>query len=232
MLTYRIHLLRHGRTQGNQEGRYIGRTDIGLSDEGVAELERLRDFYEYPKAEMVVTSPLQRCVQTSDILYPDTYTEQWEDFIECDFGQFEGKTAQELEGDERFREWIDSGMRLVPPGGESSDEMSQRVVRGMHRLFKRMMDESMHSVSLITHGGVITLLLYSLGLPKRDLKECVVSNGCGYTVLMTPQLWMRDGAFEIYGVAPYGLTESELRSGPQSYGKEGEEYGGENSNGW
>ena len=75
MLTYRIHLIRHGMTQGNMEGRYIGRTDIPLCERGRSELRALKEQFEYPQVDMVVSSPLQRCTETAQILYPERYME-------------------------------------------------------------------------------------------------------------------------------------------------------------
>ena len=68
MLTYKIHLLRHGLTQANLDGRYIGRTDLPLCPEGRARLEKLRDACEYPWVERVYTSPLLRARQTAELL--------------------------------------------------------------------------------------------------------------------------------------------------------------------
>lgn len=213
MVTYKVHLLRHGLTSGNREGRYIGRTDLPLCQEGREQLERLKREYEYPKADMVVSSPLRRCVQTADILYPDAYTETWPEFTEYDFGEFEGKSVEELKGVYRFQEWIEGGMAQAPPGGETHEQLTRRAAQGMNRLMQRMMQDRLYSVALVTHGGLINLLLYGMGLPKRDIVHCSARNGCGFTVLMTPQMWMRDRAFEIYGVAPYGMTEAEAMGG-------------------
>lgn len=211
MLTYKIHLIRHGITESNQSGLYTGRTDVAVSQKGVAQLERLCREYEYPNVEIVAVSPLKRCIQTADIFYPDIYQEKWDEFIECDMGQFEGKNAEQLQDMESFRDWL-SGAAASPPGGERSEEIIKRISLGVHRLFYHMMDEKIHSAALITHGTIITSMLYGLGLPKRELKQCSAAPGCGYTLLMTPQLWMRDRAFEIYGVIPYGMTETEMQS--------------------
>ena len=48
MITYKLHLIRHGQTEGNQKGLFVGRTDMPVSEEGFDELSRLRDTYEYP----------------------------------------------------------------------------------------------------------------------------------------------------------------------------------------
>ncbi|MCI8441899.1 MAG: histidine phosphatase family protein [Provencibacterium sp.] len=210
MLTYRIHLIRHGMTQGNMEGRYIGRTDIPLCERGRSELRALKEQFEYPQVDMVVSSPLQRCTETAQILYPERYMEGWEAFMECDFGEWENKSYQQLQNIPAFAQWLSSGMKQAPPGGESPQQVLARAANGMEKLFERMMKERLRSVALITHGGLISMLLYGMGLPKRPVEQCMVGNGKGYTLLMTPQMWMRDHAFEIYGVAPYGLKERDI----------------------
>ena len=48
MKTYKIHLIRHGMTDANILGTYIGnRTDMPLSPEGVRELKNLKQNLEY-----------------------------------------------------------------------------------------------------------------------------------------------------------------------------------------
>lgn len=48
MKTYKIHLIRHGQTEANAKGLYIGMTDLPLSPEGLAELLTLKREYTYP----------------------------------------------------------------------------------------------------------------------------------------------------------------------------------------
>lgn len=60
MKTYKIHLIRHGQTEANAKGLYIGMTDLPLSPEGLAELLTLKREYTYP-APLVFHQPLTRC---------------------------------------------------------------------------------------------------------------------------------------------------------------------------
>ena len=108
MLTYKIHILRHGFTQANLEGRYIGSTDLPLCEEGRAQLLALRERCEYPWVDRVYTSPLARAKETAELLYPDRYTEVVDNLRELDFGEFEGRQIHDLEQDPAFREWIAS----------------------------------------------------------------------------------------------------------------------------
>ena len=86
MKGYRISLIRHGRTEANDKGIYIGRTDYPLSQKGISELYNKLDEFEYPHVGKVYSSPLQRCTETAEILFPDSSVQIVENLIEMDFG--------------------------------------------------------------------------------------------------------------------------------------------------
>ena len=81
----RLYLIRHGQTPGNKLQRYIGTTDEPLSTEGKEFLEKLT----YPMPEALYVSPLCRCVETAEILFPGKSFPIIEELSECDFGEFE-----------------------------------------------------------------------------------------------------------------------------------------------
>ena len=96
MKTYRIHFIRHGLTQGAEEGRYIGHTDADLSRDGILQLEDMQRDMVYPQASALFSSPLKRCMHTAQLLYPDRTPIEMEGLIEYNFGEFDGKSADEL----------------------------------------------------------------------------------------------------------------------------------------
>ena len=57
MKCYKLSILRHGQTRANEEGFYIGKTDLPLSEAGREELEEKYRSCEYPKVERVYSSP-------------------------------------------------------------------------------------------------------------------------------------------------------------------------------
>ena len=193
MLTYKIHLLRHGLTQANLDGRYIGRTDLPLCPEGRARLEKLRDACEYPWVERVYTSPLLRARQTAELLYPGRPLEPLDKLRELDFGAFENRTITDLEQDPAFRAWI----------AESAAALLGRAVEAVAYIFARMMEERVTSVAVVTHGALIMNLLAAMGLPEREAVRWNAGPGEGYTLLLSAQMWMRDRKFEVYEQIPY-----------------------------
>lgn len=204
MRTYRVHFIRHGLTKGNLEGRYIGSTDLPLCQQGVEQLEDLIALKEYPFVDKVYTSPLVRCRQTADILFPDRAVEVVDNLREYDFGEFENRTVEELEKDPRFRQWAAASMQASAPGGESGMDLLKRSVQAMAYIFGQMMENNIYSAAVVTHGGLIMTLLANMGLPQREMIYWNAQPGCGYTALLTAQMWMRDQKFEVYGTIPVG----------------------------
>ncbi|MCD7818135.1 MAG: histidine phosphatase family protein, partial [Lachnospiraceae bacterium] len=90
-----IYLIRHGSTAGNLEHRYVGTTDEQLTEEAQQLLGINRE--RYPMPDLVFSSPLKRCMQTAEILYPDTEIQVLPGLHECDFGEFEYKNYTELQ---------------------------------------------------------------------------------------------------------------------------------------
>ena len=202
MRNYRLHFIRHGMTEGNKKGQYVGRTDQEVSLEGIRQLIHLKETCLYPQVERVYSSPLTRCVQTAGILYPDQPLLLAHDLAEIDFGEFEGKTIDELKDNPDYQQWMSSSFSVAPPGGEDGQAFTARIIRGAEQIFRQMMEDDLRDVAVITHGGVIMTLLYSIGLPKGKFEDWLSPNGCGFSVAMSAQMWMRDRAIEILGPIP------------------------------
>ncbi len=200
MKTYKIHLIRHGQTQANVLGQYVGnRTDLPICDEGVDELRMLRDTVDYPDIERLYTSPMLRCRQTAEIIYPDTDYTVIDELTEYDFGDFEGKTAHELEAQENFALWT-SGKISAPPGGESTENFVKRLAMGFRAVVEDMMKNGAGSSAVIMHGGAIMMLLSSCAVPRRRSVEWQSDNGRGYSVCVTPSLYHSSGIIEVYDI--------------------------------
>ncbi|MBR0451585.1 MAG: histidine phosphatase family protein [Oscillospiraceae bacterium] len=170
-------LIRHGKTQGNSERRYIGITDEPLSDVGRAEVERVRPD---SSLKLVYVSPLLRARQTASILFPQAEQRVIPDLRETDFGVFEGRSADEMFDDADYREWVD-GMCLGPcPGGESRGDVTRRAVPAFIEAVHDAEAAGVEEAVFVTHGGVIMSILEELAVPKRDYYEYQLKNLCGW----------------------------------------------------
>ena len=189
-----IILVRHGKTAGNLEGRYIGsRTDEPLCEEGIHALEEKVRESTYPPVDLVYASPMIRCRQTAKILWPkftDSSQIQYvQNLQECDFGAFENKNYQELSGNAEYQAWIDSNGTLPFPGGESKEECADRNLKGFDEVLKACRDEGITEAALVVHGGTIMNIMEAYALPKKAFYEWHVGNGCGYLVELELQDW-------------------------------------------
>lgn len=209
MKTYQIHLIRNGRTDDSTSGRYIGHTDAVLSPEGVAELHRLQEQADYPYVEAVFTSPLKRCTQTAHAIYPEREAIVMRELIEYDFGEYEGKTPEQLADDEGFASWLAGGPDAAPPFGESNAEFSARVCGCFLKIVEGMMKTKVTNAAIVAHGGVIMTILAAFGIPELPMPEWRTPSGCGYTVRITPSIWMRGQKAEVIAEIPAFPREDE-----------------------
>jgi broad specificity phosphatase PhoE len=90
--------LRHGATDWNRQGRFQGRTDNPLNDDGIAQAHAAAEKLRAVELGHVVSSPLLRAVQTAEIIANVASKTVTLDrgLIELDFGSFEGKAVREL----------------------------------------------------------------------------------------------------------------------------------------
>jgi len=191
MKTYKIHLIRHAMTSESQEGKYIGHTDVPLSEAGVAQLESMKEEYIYPVADVVFSSPLSRCTDTARILYPEAQIVTIDELIKYNFGEFEGRTAEELhEKEELFDDWLRGERDVEPPFGESNADFAKRVCTAFAAIAEGIMKAGTEDTVIVTHGGVIMTIMAAFALPEASMHEWLTPNGCGYTLRLTPTLWM------------------------------------------
>ncbi|WP_293763463.1 histidine phosphatase family protein [uncultured Aquitalea sp.] len=160
MNPYTLTLLRHGEI--DHEGRLIGRTDLPLNDLGCEQMARSwHKLNQLAPVTCMASSTLQRCREFAvhQALHGSLPLKVDARFAEFDFGDWDGMSRETLSGQhpEWGRKVAENG--LVPPGGESYEAFRTRVLtafsewmqgaRGSHRV-------------LVSHGGVITVLLAEL----------------------------------------------------------------------
>ena len=206
MKTYQIHFIRHGLTDGNLTGKYIGGTDSPLCEKGEKDLVSLLENFDYPGAGAYFSSPLKRCLQSMKLLYPQVEPIIINELRECSFGDFEGMTAEELKNNEDFKEWMSAPADFAPPGGESGQRFSERISEAFEAIVNGLLKTGITSAVIMTHGGVISTLLSKYGLPQADPSEWYCEPGGGFSVRIHPQLWMTGNVVEVYSRLPIEKT--------------------------
>ncbi|MCD7865769.1 MAG: histidine phosphatase family protein [Clostridiales bacterium] len=177
-------LLRHGKTQGNQEKRYVGCTDEPLLQDAAAELKQSGYGNFHP--DMVYVSPMRRCRETAEILFPECMCGNrmiiCRELRETDFGAFEYKTYGDLKDNPVYQAWIESGGMLAFPGGESGTDFRQRSRRAFLACLRHARAREIRKAAIVTHGGVIMSVMEAYARPKADFYSWQLQNGCGYHV--------------------------------------------------
>ncbi|MGC4748516.1 bifunctional RNase H/acid phosphatase [Micromonospora sp. DT201] len=158
----RLILVRHGETEYTEQRRYSGRGDVPLSEKGRAQARATgaRVAALAPSVAAVLSSPLSRCTSTAAAIagaLGDVPVRTEDDLIECDFGQWEGRTFAEVrqQWPGEMDAWLASP-RIAPPGGESFTHVAERAHRVIAGLLTAYPGET---VVVVSHVSPIKLVL-------------------------------------------------------------------------
>lgn len=176
-------LYRHGMTQSNEQHRYLGKGEEPLLQKGIEELQK----QSTPLVNLVAVSPMLRCRQSADILFPGKKQIVIPEWKEIDFGDFEGKNYQELKGNPSYQQWINSGGKRPFPKGESRQVFIRRCMKGLRRVFyvawdeQQKIDKKKCVVAAVVHGGTVMALLSQL--TDGEYFDFQLNNGESATLL-------------------------------------------------
>ena len=174
----RLILVRHAEPVEEARGRCYGTLDLELSPRGREQAAALAQRLANEPIDCVYVSPRRRAVQTAAALARPVVTD--DRLRELDFGDFEGRTYEEIERDEPavFRDWMTSPTTVRFPNGETYSELRARVTAALEEIRGR------HAVAVVvTHGGVIRAGLAEwLELPDHAIFRLDQAY-CGITVV-------------------------------------------------
>ena len=167
-------LIRHGQTIGNLKKRYIGTTDEPLCEEGKTALQTKK----FPAADIVIASPMKRCIETAKLIYPDRIPVLYNGLQECDFGDFEGKNYFELNNNADYQKWIESKGTGCFPDGEHPEHFKHRCLCAFEECVNTY--SFAESIAFVVHGGTIMSILEKYSRPRKSYYDFQIENGCGY----------------------------------------------------
>lgn len=165
-----VYLIRHGEITQSAPRRFVGRTDLPLTDAGCEQMVGVGRFLTCRGVARLLCSPLARCVESACIvgqalgLVPETMP----DLREIGLGAWEGLTVDEVR--ERFPGRYEArGRNLAgfrPPGGESFADVQRRA----WPVFELATADADEPLAIVAHGGVNRVLLCRiLGMPLENL---------------------------------------------------------------
>ncbi|MFJ7747788.1 histidine phosphatase family protein [Peribacillus sp. NPDC097295] len=175
-----ICLVRHGETDWNVQGKLQGQTDIPLNENGKIQARKCGEFLSNEEWDVIISSPLKRAKETADIIG------EWvaspiilkEDFIEKNFGDAEGMSA-----DEREAAFIDKNY----PNQEKEENLRERLLNGLQEILTEYPEKN---VILVAHGAVIHLILRMMSNENIVSKQTKLSNACLSTIKYELNSWI------------------------------------------
>lgn len=152
-------LIRHGETAWNAEHRIQGQLDIPMSPLGMLQAARLAECLSSEPVDAVYSSELSRAWLTAAPLAArlglDVIAEPR--LRERSFGVFEGLTLDEIAARHpaEFAQWRARDLAWRPEGGESGQQLIERVLSAVADIVARHCGRT---VALVSHGGVLDVV--------------------------------------------------------------------------
>ena len=176
----RIHLIRHGQVCGFETRRYNGQADVALTDLGIEQSKAYAEHLKISPLTAVYSSDLSRSAYGAGLIAANRDLVPLQDarLRELHIGAWEGLTWDEIK--QRWPlEWqarLDDLVQVAPPGGESLQQMADRIRHVLAELLKKHQGEE---VALVAHGGVNrVILLDAIGAPLTQMFHIEQSYGC------------------------------------------------------
>jgi broad specificity phosphatase PhoE len=144
-----IVLARHGETEWSRNGRHTGRTDVPLTEEGRRQAQLLRHALAEWTLDEVLSSPLERALETARLAGLADVVTTTDDLLEWDYGDYEGITTAEIRQTRPgWYLWRDGC-----PNGEDAAAVGRRADRVIAEI-----EAVEGAVALFAHGHVLRVL--------------------------------------------------------------------------
>nr|WP_321355335.1 histidine phosphatase family protein [uncultured Draconibacterium sp.] len=164
-----ITIIRHGETMWNVQKRIQGQRNSKLSENGITQAELVAKALAKREFDVLISSDLERALETANIinkqlLIPHKYSAN---LRERSFGIFEGKNFAEIEEKypEEYRRYKERNPEFVVPGGESLQQLYQRVTSEIEAIAHKFKDQN---VLIVSHGLVLEMMMYKTFNLKLD----------------------------------------------------------------
>jgi len=133
---FSIYIARHGKTEWNRDGKFQGRLNSNLTEEGIQQAKSLANFLANKNIGSIHASPLGRSVQTAQLVsevlgVPFRVVDR---LVEMNFGCLQGQPKTSINDHPKFlqRRAVDK-LRTAYPDGESYYDVALRVQRDVDR---------------------------------------------------------------------------------------------------
>jgi len=175
-------LIRHASCAGLGETLWGRTAGVCLNEQGKLQAQRLAERLRRITLEAIYSSPLERATVTAEAIARAMNREVNENlaFNEIDFGDWSGKSFDDLSKDERWRRFNESRSTNRIPGGEAFLEVQNRVVTELERLSTKHSDAR---VAIVSHADVIKAAVAYFAATPIDLLHRIEISPCSISVI-------------------------------------------------
>lgn len=165
----KIYLIRHGQTDWNLQGRFQGREDIELNENGISQARECGRALKGEIFKAVITSPLSRARKTAEIIAENVSIDRVivdEGIIERDFSKVSGLTPKEREA-------------FYISGEKDDKEPWEDLYKRMFRCIKKYAELFYgQNIIMVSHGASINAVLSVLSEGRTGTGKILLKNAC------------------------------------------------------
>mgnify|MGYP001153685010 CR=1 FL=1 len=156
----KVYLVRHGETEWNAKGKYLGLTDIPLNGNGERQAKALSSFLSKERIDAIYSSALTRTIQTARIIAEPhgLKVSKIPGLNEIDFGEWDGLTYFEIKDkySNLADDWLNKTSEVQIPDGESWEDFKTRVLSGLRKILN---ENENKNILVVSHGGPIKAII-------------------------------------------------------------------------
>lgn len=155
----KLYLIRHGRTEWNEQGLLQGAKNSPLIAQGIEGAKRTGQALQHIPFTAVYTSQLQRTIDTANYIINDPNVPMYQlaELNEQDFGSWEGQAIEQLRQTEEFHNLQHNPTAYqASNGGETYQQLAHRLEQGLNKIIQA---HQQGNILIVSHGHSLRLLL-------------------------------------------------------------------------
>ena len=177
-----IHMVRHGRSVGNQLSQMSGHTDHKLVPEGISELGELKKKISYQAFDRLYSSDLYRAYTTAEILFDQKVEPQNRRYglREIYFGDVENQVYDSNFIKVFYKDFFGEYPKTL--NAENGIEFQERIMTELQEIADEMVRDGLDSAMIVAHAGTIRMAHFTfLKTPIENYRDIEIENGKGYS---------------------------------------------------
>ena len=209
-----LYIIRHCQSAGNAGGRFQGRFDGPVNEQGEKQLELLSLRFRNEHLDAIYSSPLIRAYRTAEAVnkFHGLPIHRESGLLEMDVGEIQNKTLSEIaeEYPQLAHNWDHAPDLCVFPGGETMAQVYERAGETIQRIVE---ENPGKVVAVVTHGGFIKNLNARFVYGSVEgLRKSAVFGNTSVSILEA-----EDGVLRWKSVNDMSHLPEELQKAPMQY---------------